>query len=872
MKRRAHIVIDECVTGSYHRNSLEGLAAGCVVVNGVGIVPAIAEALRECSGREASNPFVFASLANLRTQLIGLIDRGPHALAEQGAANRQWMEHHWDFASQWTRFWEPVVRAAQQRALNLSGLSSKRNVPAPRITRTAMPTSIARSIVPAASTVSVVIPHGGSDRLAQLAATLVKLRQSQAVCEILIVDMGRSRSAGDIAARWGCKYQFVHHEGAFERARALNIGSAMAKGDLVFWLDNDLLIPPGFIEAAATELNQRRLDCLLPYTSIRYLSAQDTLRIVQAELDPPDCRAVNILYSGRAPSASGGAGLVRREFITRFGGLIEGFRGWGGEDNAWRHKVSLLGSFGVTQRNDQHLSHLYHEGSGGYQQAGACTTNPHYRDNVALMERVCAIRDRKRFLESFPPSAPQLPASAAPTADQTKVAASDSTAPPVWLYWEGPCPAWIRACHRTILRHIPAAQVLDAAAFDRLRTHDRDIRVSHLQPPQRADFVRAYLLAHHGGLWIDSDCLVMQPLTELLRQLESHEFIAHRERSGLVSNGFIAARPGSQLAADYYRHVCNTLRARKAIGWTTLGSEALGAALNGAQGRWLALPCERIQPVCWTKPESFVERGTDAEHEQRFDSLALCYMLSHSQISQRKLGEKLLQTDSFFSYLLRRSTGCMDAAAPDYERIFSAMGELYRRYGDESLSGPGSTLAQTRILRERLPQLLEHLKVRTLLDAPCGDFNWMRTVNLGIERYTGVDALPDLIARNQQAHANAQRQFQCTNILAGNLPRADAILSRDFLVHLSFDEALRCLSSFRESGAQYLLATTFPQRTSNADTRDGEWRTLNLTLAPFNFPAPLLLINEKCTEGGGAYADKSLGVWRLPATNQEQPS
>ena len=31
MKRRAHILVDECVTGSYHRNSLEGLAAGCVV-------------------------------------------------------------------------------------------------------------------------------------------------------------------------------------------------------------------------------------------------------------------------------------------------------------------------------------------------------------------------------------------------------------------------------------------------------------------------------------------------------------------------------------------------------------------------------------------------------------------------------------------------------------------------------------------------------------------------------------------------------------------------------------------------------------------------------------------------------------------------
>src|SRR5262249_24619573 len=34
MMRRSHIVFDECVTGSYHRTSLEGLATGCVVVNG----------------------------------------------------------------------------------------------------------------------------------------------------------------------------------------------------------------------------------------------------------------------------------------------------------------------------------------------------------------------------------------------------------------------------------------------------------------------------------------------------------------------------------------------------------------------------------------------------------------------------------------------------------------------------------------------------------------------------------------------------------------------------------------------------------------------------------------------------------------------
>ena len=33
--------------------------------------------------------------------------------------------------------------------------------------------------------------------------------------------------------------------------------------------------------------------------------------------------------------------------------------------------------------------------------------------------------------------------------------------------------------------------------------------------------------------------------------------------------------------------------------------------------------------------------------------------------------------------------------------------------------------------------------------------------------------------------------------------------------------------------------------------------------APFNFPPPLRLVNENCTEGDGAYGDKCLGLWRL---------
>lgn len=866
MKRRAHIVIDECVTGSYHRNSLEGLAAGCVVVNGVGLVPAIVDVLRDCSGPDAASPFVSTGLGDLRATLMRLIDAGPAALAEQGAANRAWMERHWDFTAQWTRFWEPTLAAAMHGIRYSAAARARTRTPAatsltPR--GPAMSTSTARAIAPA-SGVSAVIPHGGSDRLPLLSATLAKLRQSPAVREIIIVDMAPERTAEELAKRWRCRYAFVSHHGPFERARALNIGSALAQHALVLWLDNDLLLPASFVDAAVSELNRRGLDYLLPFTTIRYLCREDSEHVVRGEREPQECAAVNTLYSGHHPSNSGAAGLVRRDFIVRFGGLIEGFRGWGGEDNAWNHKVCVLGRFGATQRSDQHIAHLYHPGSGGYAPMQPAAANPHYRDNLALLQQVCSIHDRQRFLERFPPAT--LPLSAAVDAggaEPSERTATSTDLPAVWLYWEGPCPPWIRACRRTILRHAPAARMLDGAAFERLRVHDRDIDLKRLHVAHRADFIRAYLLAHYGGLWIDSDCLVMQPLSELLGQLSQHNFVAHRERSGLISNGFIAARPGSEAASAYYRHLCAVLRARKRLGWTTLGSEALGQVLSGAGDRWTELPCERIQPICWSKPESFVRLASDEEHGRSFDAQALCYMLSHTQIAQRKLGEQLLHPNSFFSYLIRRSSGSDGGAGPDYESIFAAMGEQYRRYGDESVSGPGSSLAQTRVLRECLPMLLGHLQVRTLLDAPCGDFNWVRSVNLGIERYIGVDVMSELIVRNQQLHANEQRRFQCADILAGDLPRSDAVLSRDFLVHLSFEEVFRCLATFRNSGAQYLLATTFPRRESNADTRDGAWRTLNLTRAPFGFPPPLHLINEKCTENGGAYADKSLAVWRF---------
>lgn len=183
---------------------------------------------------------------------------------------------------------------------------------------------------------------------------------------------------------------------------------------------------------------------------------------------------------------------------------------------------------------------------------------------------------------------------------------------------------------------------------------------------------------------------------------------------------------------------------------------------------------------------------------------------------------------------------------------------------DTSVSGLGSELAATAAIRERLPDLLRELGARSLLDAPCGDHRWMATVDLPVDRYIGIDIVPEIVAENAARHAGVSwKSFRCADLACDPLPRCDLILSRDCLVHFSFATFARAIANMKASGATWLLTTTFPELARNLDIEDADWRPLNLQRAPFNWPTPVEIINERCLEAGGAYADKSLALWRL---------
>jgi SAM-dependent methyltransferase len=198
------------------------------------------------------------------------------------------------------------------------------------------------------------------------------------------------------------------------------------------------------------------------------------------------------------------------------------------------------------------------------------------------------------------------------------------------------------------------------------------------------------------------------------------------------------------------------------------------------------------------------------------------------------------------------------------------LGERFQRihdtnlWGASSSSGLGSEIEATSALRARLPRLLQRLGITSLLDAPCGDGTWITQSDLGV-RLTGVDIVPELIARLRQRAARGEiaGDYHTADITCDLLPRCDAILCRDCLVHLSFANIARAIENFRSSQAVWLITTTFPDWQENADCEDGDWRALNFERPPFSWGAPVELLDENCMEAGGGWRDKSLGVWRL---------
>lgn len=163
----------------------------------------------------------------------------------------------------------------------------------------------------------------------------------------------------------------------------------------------------------------------------------------------------------------------------------------------------------------------------------------------------------------------------------------------------------------------------------------------------------------------------------------------------------------------------------------------------------------------------------------------------------------------------------------------------------------------TKLLKEELFRLFKGLEIKTFIDIPCGEVQWIYEIKPFIQEYIGVDLEEKILQKNREKYGASNIRFQNLDLSKDPLPTADLIFCHDALNILPQNEILASLLLFKKSGAKYLLLTTHPDKEKNQKGKKGIYRPIHWQLPPYNLPKPLLIINDPTQE------NKKLALWRI---------
>ena len=207
-----------------------------------------------------------------------------------------------------------------------------------------------------------------------------------------------------------------------------------------------------------------------------------------------------------------------------------------------------------------------------------------------------------------------------------------------------------------------------------------------------------------------------------------------------------------------------------------------------------------------------------------------------------------------------------------YKDIFSS---IYTNYGfgsTESRSGPGSTLEETKHLREKIVKLVDKYEIKSVLDIPCGDFNWMKEIVHHFKHYTGGDIVEDCIKTNESLYGKDNINFINFDLIKDEFPKHDLLLVRDVIGHFPIENGLQIVKNIINSKCKYLLSTTwynindenYFQLHENRIIDYGRFYPVNLMSIPFNFPKPIEIIEEDVfVENYDLGVRKVLALWKI---------
>lgn len=166
----------------------------------------------------------------------------------------------------------------------------------------------------------------------------------------------------------------------FRAARVRNNGVSVSKGDVLVFLDQDIVIPQDYLKCIMANLNQRKFLSGYPVRLSKEQSDKLTFEIIEQNnwntiLTAEQKRKIQKQYKkdflsyllfrylhlgGHGAKLRGGVSAIFKSDFELVNGYDENYIGWGNEDDDLGRRLQELGRSGFNFVSNQIPLHLYH--------------------------------------------------------------------------------------------------------------------------------------------------------------------------------------------------------------------------------------------------------------------------------------------------------------------------------------------------------------------------------------------------------------------------------------------------------------------------------------------------------------------------------
>ncbi|KAL9647337.1 hypothetical protein ABK040_011702 [Willaertia magna] len=183
-------------------------------------------------------------------------------------------------------------------------------------------------------------------------------------------------------------------------------------------------------------------------------------------------------------------------------------------------------------------------------------------------------------------------------------------------------------------------------------------------------------------------------------------------------------------------------------------------------------------------------------------------------------------------------------------------------------SGIGSARSYTNSARHAIKTVVKAYGIKTFVDAPCGDVNWIQLLFPFFKEnqieYIGVDIVPELIAKHKVTFKDYEGtvKFQEKDLAEQILPKGDLIFCRQALQHMNPGNVLKTIHNFCKSGAKYLMTTLYLTGTQEENEKlifGPHASLINFLAPPYSFIEPIAMFVD-----GQLNQKQYLALWELP--------